>query len=35
VIGGAKCNINEHRSIVLLYSSRLFGHTLINKEWVL
>nr|Q7SYF1.1 RecName: Full=Thrombin-like enzyme cerastocytin; Short=SVTLE; AltName: Full=C.cerastes platelet proaggregant protein; Short=CC-PPP; AltName: Full=Factor VIII activator; AltName: Full=Fibrinogen-clotting enzyme; AltName: Full=Proaggregant serine proteinase; AltName: Full=Snake venom serine protease; Short=SVSP; Flags: Precursor [Cerastes cerastes]CAD86932.1 proaggregant serine proteinase precursor [Cerastes cerastes] len=37
VIGGAECNINEHRSLVLLYnSSRLFGGgTLINKEWVL
>nr|Q9YGJ9.1 RecName: Full=Snake venom serine protease Haly-2; Short=SVSP; Flags: Precursor [Gloydius brevicaudus]AAD01623.1 serine protease [Gloydius brevicaudus] len=36
IIGGDECNINEHRSLVLMYYD---GHqcdgTLINEEWVL
>nr|O13058.1 RecName: Full=Snake venom serine protease 3; Short=SVSP 3; Flags: Precursor [Protobothrops flavoviridis]BAA19978.1 serine protease [Protobothrops flavoviridis] len=37
VIGGDECNINEHRSLVVLFNSSgaLCGGTLINQEWVL
>nr|AMB36343.1 serine proteinase SP-2 [Vipera ammodytes ammodytes]UMW88280.1 kallikrein [Vipera transcaucasiana] len=37
VIGGDECNINEHRSLVLLYNASGFrcGGTLINQQWVL
>nr|BAM44992.1 hypothetical protein [Gloydius blomhoffii] len=37
VIGGDECNINEHRSLVVLFNSSSFlcGGTLINQEWVL
>uniref|UniRef100_A0A1W7RJU0 Snake venom serine protease n=1 Tax=Agkistrodon contortrix contortrix TaxID=8713 RepID=A0A1W7RJU0_AGKCO len=37
VIGGDECNINEHRSLALMYNSSGFicGGTLINQEWVL
>nr|AUS82552.1 serine endopeptidase [Crotalus scutulatus] len=37
VIGGDECNINEHRSLALVYitSGFLCGGTLINQEWVL
>ncbi|XP_039181651.1 snake venom serine protease isoform X3 [Crotalus tigris] len=37
VIGGDECNINEHRSLALVYitSGFLCGGTLINEEWVL
>nr|UMK70508.1 Kallikrein 1 [Tropidolaemus subannulatus] len=38
IIGGDECNINEHRFLVALYTSRsttfLCGATLINQEWV-
>nr|Q71QI2.1 RecName: Full=Snake venom serine protease CL2; Short=SVSP; Flags: Precursor [Trimeresurus stejnegeri]AAQ02905.1 serine protease CL2 precursor [Trimeresurus stejnegeri] len=37
VIGGDECNINEHRSLVVLFNSSgaLCGGTLINQEYVL
>uniref|UniRef100_A0A1L8D674 BATXSVSP6 n=1 Tax=Bothrops atrox TaxID=8725 RepID=A0A1L8D674_BOTAT len=37
VVGGDECNINEHRSLALVYitSGFLCGGTLINQEWVL
>nr|Q9DF66.1 RecName: Full=Snake venom serine protease 3; Short=SP3; Short=SVSP; Flags: Precursor [Protobothrops jerdonii]AAG10790.1 serine proteinase 3 precursor [Protobothrops jerdonii] len=37
IIGGHPCNINEHRSLVVLFNSSglLCSGTLINKEWVL
>uniref|UniRef100_A0A1L8D5W3 BATXSVSP15 n=1 Tax=Bothrops atrox TaxID=8725 RepID=A0A1L8D5W3_BOTAT len=37
VIGGDECNINEHRSLVVLFNSSGFlcAWTLINEEWVL
>nr|UVJ66762.1 plasminogen-activator subtype serine protease [Trimeresurus gracilis] len=37
VVGGDECNINEHRSLVVLFNSSgaLCGGTLINPEWVL
>nr|Q8JH85.1 RecName: Full=Alpha-fibrinogenase; Short=VLAF; AltName: Full=Snake venom serine protease; Short=SVSP; Flags: Precursor [Macrovipera lebetina]AAM96674.1 serine alpha-fibrinogenase precursor [Macrovipera lebetina] len=37
VIGGRPCNINQHRSLALLYNSSGFlcGGTLINQQWVL
>nr|Q27J47.1 RecName: Full=Venom plasminogen activator LV-PA; AltName: Full=LMUT0402S; AltName: Full=Plasminogen activating proteinase; AltName: Full=Snake venom serine protease; Short=SVSP; Flags: Precursor [Lachesis muta muta]ABD52886.1 serine protease precursor [Lachesis muta] len=37
VFGGDECNINEHRSLVVLFNSSGFlcAGTLINKEWVL
>nr|P0CG03.1 RecName: Full=Thrombin-like enzyme bhalternin; Short=SVTLE; AltName: Full=Fibrinogen-clotting enzyme; AltName: Full=Snake venom serine protease; Short=SVSP; Flags: Precursor [Bothrops alternatus] len=37
VIGGDECNINEHRSLVVLFNSSGFlcAGTLINQEWVL
>nr|C0HLA3.1 RecName: Full=Snake venom serine protease LmrSP-4; Short=SVSP [Lachesis muta rhombeata] len=37
VFGGDECNINEHRSLVVLFDSDGFlcAGTLINKEWVL
>nr|ART88739.1 serine protease [Azemiops feae] len=37
VAGGDECNINEHRSLVVLFNSSGFlcGGTLINQEWVL
>uniref|UniRef100_A0A0A1WDM9 Serine protease D n=1 Tax=Echis coloratus TaxID=64175 RepID=A0A0A1WDM9_ECHCO len=39
IIGGAECNINDHRFLVALYNYRtrafLCGGTLINQEWVL
>uniref|UniRef100_A0A6B2F6G6 Peptidase S1 domain-containing protein n=1 Tax=Bothriechis nubestris TaxID=1766655 RepID=A0A6B2F6G6_9SAUR len=36
VVGGDECNINEHRSLVLVYSDGIqCGGTLINQEWML
>ncbi|KAL7981136.1 hypothetical protein Chor_005370 [Crotalus horridus] len=37
VVGGHPCNINEHRSLVVLFNSSSFlcAGTLINEEWVL
>nr|ASX97877.1 serine protease 3 [Gloydius intermedius] len=37
VVGGDECNINEHRSLAVVYitSGFLCGGTLINQEWVL
>ncbi|KAL7981143.1 hypothetical protein Chor_005377 [Crotalus horridus] len=37
VVGGRPCNINEHRSLVVLFNSSGFlcTGTLINQEWVL
>ncbi|XP_039181632.1 snake venom serine protease 2-like isoform X6 [Crotalus tigris] len=37
VVGGRPCNINEHRSLVVLFNSSGFlcAGTLINQEWVL
>nr|Q9DF67.1 RecName: Full=Snake venom serine protease 2; Short=SP2; Short=SVSP; AltName: Full=Jerdonobin-II; Flags: Precursor [Protobothrops jerdonii]AAG10789.1 serine proteinase 2 precursor [Protobothrops jerdonii] len=36
VFGGRPCNINEHRSLVVLFNSSGFlcGGTLINQDWV-
>ncbi|KAG5858161.1 snake venom serine protease precursor [Bothrops jararaca] len=37
IVGGDECNINEHRSLVVLFNSSGFlcAGTLINEEWVL
>nr|P86497.1 RecName: Full=Snake venom serine protease rhinocerase; Short=SVSP rhinocerase; AltName: Full=Rhinocerase 1 [Bitis rhinoceros] len=37
VIGGAECDINEHPSLALIYSTSMRFHcagTLLNQEWV-